>query len=197
LEKFEMPALSSLTPRQRPTPLPAELREMIRICVRGNPETGEMVEFFEAARLAGVQALRARRWNERNEFHQALSAERKLFRREIAAGDELALVQLRNRSKNPMAVLGAIKAIEELNAETAAHAPASAAAADRFVIQIVSHSDRPSAVTIDAHPLMPVAPHPYPSREPVAVMPAPELSPDEPVFEPDPEPIFRMRKPWE
>jgi hypothetical protein len=183
---------------KRPAPLPPEIKKLVRLLVRGNEETGERLDFFAAARAAGVQAHRARWWNDRStEFQQAIRAEHKAFIRDLASSNGLVLKDLRDRSANGMVRLGAIKQIQELNAEAAAHAAAPAAAVDRFVINVVSHSDRPSAVTIDSHPIMPVAPHPWPSREPVAAMPAPEPPSNEPVFEPEPEPIFKPRRGYE
>jgi hypothetical protein len=203
LEKFEMPAtIGAKALAKRPAPLPPEIKKLVRLLVRGNEETGERLDFFAAARAAGVQAHRARWWNDRStEFQQAIRAEHKAFIRDLASSNGLVLKDLRDRSANGMVRLGAIKQIQELNAETAAHAPASAAAADRFVINIVSNSDRPSAVTIE-HPLMPQQAHPWPTRPvsvpvpdadyvPVPSVPVPELPPDPEELNP----IFKFRRP--
>jgi hypothetical protein len=191
----EVPAtIGKKPPTKRPNPLPAELRKMIRIVVRGDPDTGEVVDFFAAARMAGVQAQRARRWNDRTEFRQAVQAEHKLFLREMSAGNGLVLKGVRDTSRNPMARLKAIELIEAMSADPAARQPADAES--RFTINIVNRLDRPP-VTIVEGVAVDTA-HRFPAREPVPLAPMPEPLPEiVPELQPDPEdlsPIFCPRR---
>jgi hypothetical protein len=100
---------------KRMRPLPKPLRELIVLMVRGCPDdSGRQFDFVEAARMVGIRPQDVRKWFDRPVFLQALRAERKAWRAAICAANESALKRVRDTSENGMAVIGAVRSLEDL-----------------------------------------------------------------------------------
>lgn len=142
--------LLSTGPRspKRPRPLSRRVKDMIRLMVRGDDETGEPMDFIAAARLAGVGPDTARKWLHRGEVLAALRRERKAFRHEIAASNEHTLKDLRDNAANGMVRLKAVELIEEMNAADAGRAPGEPSP-QHFSVNIIKRLEPPSPVTIE------------------------------------------------
>jgi hypothetical protein len=141
---------------KRPRPVPKAIRDVLVLMVRGRPDDpdGRPVDFIEAARQCGVAPDTMRRWLDRSEVRKLLLAERRVFRDAVCAGNEGALKRVRDKSENGMAVIGAVRTLENL-AEDAAHgARGGPGTTPGLIIQIVQAAPAPrEPITIDAAPM--------------------------------------------
>jgi hypothetical protein len=146
------PPLLASGPREpkKPRPLPARVKTMIGLMVRGDPgdDSSSPLDFIAAGRQVGMAPDVARRWLDRGEFRQALRAERRAFRDAICAGNEASLARIRDTSENAMAQVRAIQVLEKIDDE-AARAPVGRTPG--MVIQIVNAPTLSEPVTIDHH----------------------------------------------
>jgi hypothetical protein len=177
--------------------LPPHIREVAKLLVWGDPDDEEMkaLDYVAAAKMVGIQAQSVRKWLYRDEFRSLLARECKAFLTAISSGNIRALWDVRENSKNPQARVAAVKTLIEMDVDPSSARPENTTSP--FTINLVTYSTRDRAeptVTIDAHPLMPTVPHAYPTRAPVPLSEPLPYVPDEPVFEPEPEPIFRPRR---
>ena len=171
--------LLSTGPRspKRPRPLSRRVKDMIRLMVRGDDETGEPMDFIAAARRAGLGPDTARKWLHRGEVISLLRRERKAFRHEIAASNEHTLKDLRDNAANGMVRLKAVELIEEMIAAEGGRA-SDESSPQSFSINIVNtRTEQPPALTVEGR-----------------TIPAPgSLTPYAPAEELPGEPIFRLR----
>jgi hypothetical protein len=140
-------ALAASGPRElkRPRPLPAPLRAAIGLMVMGKPD-----DIVEAAREAGMKAPVLRRYLDRPDVRSYLLAERRAWRATICAGNEGALLRIREKSANPMAVVASVKTLEDMQlAENGGRSgqPGDANAHPGITINVVGSSSAP--VTIE------------------------------------------------
>jgi hypothetical protein len=144
--------------------------------------------FIEAAKIAGMRPDVARRWLDRPEVRRLLLAERRVFRDALCAGNEGALARVRDKSENGMAVIGAVRALENIADEAEIRSPLQQTPG--LVIQIVNGPGslpQSAGITIEAE------------REPAAAQPAASVTIPAPFAVPEPElvepastdPIFR------
>jgi hypothetical protein len=104
------------SPQQRPRPIPPKVRLAISLLVRGRDgdENCAPLDFVTAAREAGITPPVFRKHLDRPEVRALLLRERRVFRDAICASNEAALARVRNTSENGMAVVGAIRCLENL-----------------------------------------------------------------------------------
>jgi hypothetical protein len=121
---------------KRPRTLPKPVRDAILLMVR------EGKDFVEAARACGIKPLNFRLWFDRPVFLQALRAERKAWREAGCAGNETALLRVRDTSENGMAVIGAVRGLEDL-AEREVVQTRGTQQTPGLVIQIIQSSAAP------------------------------------------------------
>jgi hypothetical protein len=137
---------------KRPRPLPKPVRSAITLMV----EQG--IDYVEAARACGIKPENLRLWFDRPLFLQALRAQRKAWREAGCAGNETALLRVRNTSENGMAVIGAVRGLEDL-AEREVVQTRGTQQTPGLVIQIISPTPlepKPVAAAIeDEQPLEP------------------------------------------
>ena len=175
----------SRAPR-RPTRIPPAVRLACQFLVEGAPgddATSAPLGFVEAAKLAGVRPDAMRRWLDVPAVRSLIKAKRAAFRESLCASNELALAAVRDRSRNDMAKVRAVIALEEIhNAADAGRAPPSEG--PRLSINIVDRLEQPPAVTIKGRAM--------PAARSVAPYAPAELESNEPPPEP---PIFRPPRP--
>jgi hypothetical protein len=108
---------------KRPRPIPPKLREAIGLMVYGHPDDPDCraFTFIEAAHETGIKPDVMRRYLDRPDVRALLLAERRAFRAAICGGNEGALLRVRETAQNGMAVVAAVRALEEL--ETPRHGP--------------------------------------------------------------------------
>ena len=115
-----LPPLMSSAGREmkRPRPMPPKLREAIGLMVYGHPGDPDCraFTFIEAAHQMGIKPDVMRRYLDRPEVRALLLAERRAFRAAICGGNEGALLRVRETARNGMAVVAAVRALEELEA---------------------------------------------------------------------------------
>jgi hypothetical protein len=104
---------------KKPRTVPKKVRDAIVFMVRGRPDDadGKPIDFIEAAKLADVKPDIMRQWLDRPEARAFLRAERVAFRAAVCAGNELALKRVRDGSENGMAVIGSVRALEQIDEE--------------------------------------------------------------------------------
>jgi hypothetical protein len=116
----DIPPLTSFASRElrRPRPIPAKLREAISLMVYGDPDDPDCraFTFIEAAHETGIKPDVMRRYLDRPEVRALLLGERRAFRAAICGGNEGALLRVRETAQNGMAVVAAVRALEELEA---------------------------------------------------------------------------------
>lgn len=172
-----MPANAPLTAagsrdpdKQRPRPIPRKVREACDLMVFGRPDDEDCkpLDFIEAAKECGVAPDIMRRWLDRSQVRAYLLASRRTFREAICAGNEGALQRIRDKSPNGMAVIASVRALENLDDETAARAldPKAQPGVTIRVVTIVQQG-APGAppTTIDITPPRPALPQ---QRTPIA-----------------------------
>jgi hypothetical protein len=113
--------------------------------VRGRPDDpdGKPLDFITAAAACDVAPDRMRQWLDRAEARAFLRAERRAFRDAVCAGNELALKRVRDTSENGMAVIGSVRALEQLDEEKSV----GVQQIPGFVIQIISPAAPPQTIT--------------------------------------------------
>src|SRR6516162_8746523 len=120
-----LPPLTSSAGREvkRPRPIPPKLREAIGLMVYGHPDDPDCraFTFIEAAHETGIKPDVMRRYLDRPDVRALLLSERRAFRAAICGGNEGALLRVRETAHNGMAVVAAVRALEEL--ETPRHGP--------------------------------------------------------------------------
>ena len=120
-----LPPLTSSAGREmkRPRPIPPKLREAIGLMVYGHPDDPDCraFTFIEAAHETGIKPDVMRRYLDRPDVRALPLAERRAFRTAICGGNEGALLRVRETAHNGMAVVAAVRALEEL--ETPRHGP--------------------------------------------------------------------------
>jgi hypothetical protein len=106
---------------KRPRPIPPKLREAIGLMVYGHPDDPDCraFTFIEAAHETGIKPDVMRRYLDRPDVRALLLSERRAFRAAICGGNEGALLRVRETAHNGMAVVAAVRALEEL--ETPRH----------------------------------------------------------------------------
>jgi hypothetical protein len=105
----------------RPRSIPAPIRKMITLMVRGDPSNPDQaLDFIQAAKVANVAPDRARRWLDTSEVRALLRTERRRYRDEICSFNEGALRRIRDNSPNAMAQLGSIRVLEAIAEEAEA-----------------------------------------------------------------------------
>jgi hypothetical protein len=116
-------AASGSREAKKPAPVPKKVKAAIVFMVRGRPEDedNKPIDFVEAAKLADVEAWVVRQWLDRAEGRKFLKAERVAFRDAVCAGNELALKRVRDTSENGMAVIGSVRALEQIDADETPH----------------------------------------------------------------------------
>jgi hypothetical protein len=156
-----MPVLAPLTsfgPRdlveKKPRPVPKAVKDAVTLMVYGKPDDpdGRPVDFIEAGRACGIKPDIMRRWLDRPAVRALLHAERRAFRAAICAGNELSLARVRDRSENGMAVIGAVRTLENIAKEAEARPRGQHQATPGLVIVINSPS-KGAPVTIEAEPM--------------------------------------------
>jgi hypothetical protein len=114
-----VPPLMSSGSREltRSRPIPAKVREAISLMVYGRLEDPDCraLTFIEAARETGIKPDVMRRYLDRPDVRALLLRERRAFRAAICGGNEAALQKVRDTAANGMAVVGAVRALEELD----------------------------------------------------------------------------------
>jgi hypothetical protein len=112
------PLLSSASRElKRPQPIPVQVRQALILMVYGHPDDPDCrsLTFIEAARETGMKPDVMRRYLDRTEVRALLLRERRAFRAAICAGNEAALQKVRDTAVNGMAVVGAVRALEDLD----------------------------------------------------------------------------------
>jgi hypothetical protein len=113
-----LPPLTSSAGREmkRPRPIPPKLREAVGLMVYGHPDDPDCraFTFIEAAYETGIKPDVMRRYLDRPEVRALLLSERRAFRAAICGGNEGALLRVRETAQNGMAVVAAVRALEEL-----------------------------------------------------------------------------------
>jgi hypothetical protein len=101
----------------RPRPIPAKVREAISLMVYGRLDDPDCraITFIEAAHETGIKPDVMRRYLDRPEVRTLLLRERRAFRAAICSGNEAALQKVRDTAANGMAVVSAVRALEELD----------------------------------------------------------------------------------
>jgi hypothetical protein len=91
--------------------------------VYGHPDDPDCraFTFIEAAHETGIKPDVMRRYLDRPDVRAQLLSERRAFRAAICGGNEGALLRVRETAQNGMAVVAAVRALEEL--ETPRHGP--------------------------------------------------------------------------
>ena len=172
------PAIAAAGPRdpvKRPRPIPKAVRAAILLMVYGKPDDPDCgpVDFVAAAKLVDLKPFVLRRYFDRGAVRALLLSERRAFRAMICSGNEAALKDIRDKSANFTARIGAIRTLEELADSDASHsrnsptpgvtinilpAPPSRELVDvgsfRPVPPVVVDAQR-APVTIDAQPVEP------------------------------------------
>jgi hypothetical protein len=102
---------------RRPQPIPPRIKQALLAMVYGREGDAEPVplDFIEAAAVAGIRANILRRWLHKPSVVLFLRRERAAFRAAICASNEFFLRKVRNTSENGMAVIGAVRGLEDLS----------------------------------------------------------------------------------
>ncbi len=113
-----LPPIRSSASREmkRPQPIPAKLREAISLMVYGHPDDADCraLTLIEAAHESRIKPDVMRRYLDRPDVRALLLAERRAFRAAVCGGNEGALLRVRETAQNGMAVVAAVRALEEL-----------------------------------------------------------------------------------
>jgi hypothetical protein len=149
---------------KRPRALPKPMRDAIVLLVRGGDDPDHPLDFVEAARMVGIRPQDMRKWFDRPAFLQFLRAERKAWRAAICAGNESALKRVRDTSENGMAVIGAVRGLEDLDVAEAVQSRGTQQTPG-IVINILSPAR--AVPTIDAQPVAALEHAPRADAEPV------------------------------
>jgi hypothetical protein len=168
-------ALASSGPRElkRPKPLPAALRAAIGLMVIGRPDDidSRPLGFVEAAREAGMKPPVLRRYLDRPDVRSYLLAERRTWRAAICAGNEGALLRIRDKSANAMAVVASVKTLEEMALAENGGRPGYIGEASAPGVTICIVNGSPAPVTIEG--VATERPVLHGAQEPLRFEPAP------------------------
>lgn len=126
VEFFAMPShpplcASGSRELKRPRSIPRAVRSAIALMVFGrvNDPDYKPVDFIAAANECGIKPHVFRRYLDQPHVRAHLFAERRAFRAMINAGNEGALLAIRDKAANKMASISAIRVLQELDAEDA------------------------------------------------------------------------------
>ena len=139
---------------KRPRSISKHVREAIKLMVYGRLDDPDCrpIDFIEAAKIVGLQPDQMRRHLDRADVRALLLGERRAFRAAVCASNELALRRVRDTSPNGMAVIGSVRALEQLE-EADAPARINQATTPGLVIQIVAAAQAaPQPITVNARP---------------------------------------------
>jgi hypothetical protein len=143
----------------KPRPIPKIVKDACLLMIYGDPgdEDAVPVDFISAAKSVGMRPQTLRRYLTRPEVVRFLRTERRAFREAICAGNEGALRRVRDTSPNGMAIIGSVRALEQLTESETRHPVAEGAPV--FAIQIVTNGaavntipPRPQPLAIDIEP---------------------------------------------
>ena len=116
-----LPPLTAAGPRglKCPRPIPAGVKAAIRLMVYGRLDDPDWnpLSFIEAAKIAGIAPDNMRRYLDRADVRALLLSERRAFRAALCAGNEGALAHVRDKGQNAMAIVAAVRALEQLDTE--------------------------------------------------------------------------------
>jgi hypothetical protein len=138
----------------KPRPVPTKIREACLMMIFGRPddENAVPIDFVAAAKLVGLRPVIMRKWLHKPAVVALIRRERAAFRQAICAANEYALRKVRDTSENGMAIIGSVRALQELD-ETAS--PRHAEQENRHLtIRIVGNAPPagPTPVIIDHEP---------------------------------------------
>jgi hypothetical protein len=159
-QNYPVTASGSREPEKRPRPIPKAVRAAIKLMVHGDPDDqdGRPLPFIEAGKQCGIKPDTMRRYIHRPDIVMLLRAERKAFREAICAGNEGALLRVRETSPNGMAVIGSVRALEHLSEEDGAPGrPGFIRQMPGLTVVINAFSGKAAAST-DAGPIVDVTP---------------------------------------
>jgi len=144
-------------PVKRPQAIPRHVKTVIELMVFGRPddENCKPLDFIEAAKQCGVNPCVMRRWLDRPTVRAYLMAQRRAFRTAVCAGNELALQRVRDKSKNGMVTVAAVRALEGMDAEEQMRRPNQPSPGVTIRIVNVVQQPAQSASTIDVTPQRP------------------------------------------
>ena len=101
------------TPTERPRRIPQAVQAAVLLMIH------EGTDFVAAAQANGLRPDTMRRWLHRPELVSLIRRERAAFRQAICAGNERALMQIRDEpGGNAMAKVNSIKCLEDMNEES-------------------------------------------------------------------------------
>jgi hypothetical protein len=138
--------------RQRPRPIPANVKAVIHLMVWGddaNPDALPL-DLIAACAAADVKPYRMRRYLDRPAVIAHLRAEHRKFREVVCSGNTAALRRVRDTSENGMAIVGAVRALDGMQAEEAARADAPSPGITLRIIHQQAPIDVTPAKVIDA-----------------------------------------------
>jgi hypothetical protein len=156
--------------KQRKQPIPRKVREACDLMVygRADDEDAQPLDFIEAAKDCGIAPDIMRRWLDRGPVRAYLLASRRTFRAAICAGNEGALQRVRDKSKNGMVTVAAVRALEQMDEEASTRS--ANPQTPGITIRVVTINNGPPAapvIDVTPHRPMPLA-SPLPqSREPI------------------------------
>jgi hypothetical protein len=141
-------------PSRRPQPIPAKVKDVIKLMVFGRFDDPDCqpLDFIAAAKECGIRPDQMRRYLDRPKVRALLMQERRAFRAAICASNEAALLDVRNNSANGMARIAAVRALETLEtADAEAHGPGRQQAPG-LVIVLNTGLASPQAPALDVTP---------------------------------------------
>jgi hypothetical protein len=156
-----MPVIAPLTSsgsrdlEKKPRPIPKAVKDAVTLMVYGRPDDpdGRPLDFVGAGKVCGIRPDVMRRWLDKPTVRALIHAERRAFRAAICAGNELALQRVRDKSENGMAVIGSVRALEQID-DAEEMRPAARQTIPGFVIVINGPSAHmPRSPTIEATPV--------------------------------------------
>jgi hypothetical protein len=151
-QNYPLTASGSREPT-KPQPIPRAVRQAIKLMVYGDPDDpdGRPLPFIEAGKACGVKPDTMRRYLHRPNVCALLRAERRLFREAINAGNEGALMRIRDKSPNGMAVIGSVRALEQLDdADSTARLGAGVRPPPGLIVVVNTLAPAPRVVEPDA-----------------------------------------------
>jgi len=118
---YPLAASGTREPERRPRPIPKIVKDACLLMIYGDPEDEDAaaVDLISAAKAVGVRPATLRRYLTRPQVIAFLRVERRAFREAICAGNEGALKRVRDKSPNGMAVIGSVRALEQIGEEEA------------------------------------------------------------------------------
>jgi hypothetical protein len=165
-------------PTTRTKPIPKAVRNAVQLMVYGRLDDPDCqpLDFIQAARESGIKPDQMRRYLDRPAIRALLMQERRAFRAAICAGNEAALLRVRQTSPNGMAICASVRALEQIGEEEERRGPGGSIQQSAGLTIVITHAPAPVAgsVTVDVTPVRqsrreaayesPTEPAPY--REP-------------------------------